>query len=84
MNTLRTTSFQFGNQESISSLDWVSVKNQLPPYGVDVLVFLDFHNQTLIAQRTSTDANGEHWSCDYMKYVTHWMYLPVPPIRKVV
>jgi hypothetical protein len=71
-------------ESGVSQGVWVSVKDGMPPYGQSVLVFLDFHGLVTIASRTHTDAQGEHWSCEHFKYVTHWMFLPVPPIRKVL
>jgi hypothetical protein len=79
LNSLGNESVEFG----VSQGAWLSVKERMPPYGQSVLVFLDFHGLVTIASRTHTDAQGEHWSCEHFKYVTHWMFLPVPPIRKV-
>ena len=83
MNTLNTSLDTLQTVREVDQRQWIPVKNSLPPYGESVMVFLDFHNIVTIAARTHTDAQGEHWSCEHMKYITHWMLLPIPPIRKV-
>jgi hypothetical protein len=79
MNTEHVNNFQ---ELSIVHKQWIAVKDQLPQYNVEVLVFLSILNTMIICKRTSTDERGEHWSCEHEKYVSFWMELPLPPLRK--
>jgi hypothetical protein len=71
-------------------MDWINVKDKLPRYNQDVIVFIstwrlywcDLKN-IAVGCRLSTNSNGEQW---YIKgynegksKVTHWMPLPEPP-----
>jgi len=60
-----------------SVMQWVSVKDELPPVEVDVLVWDGFN--IYISNRL--DEDGVDWdeSTQILDSVTHWMYLPEPP-----
>lgn len=55
--------------------DWISVEDDLPKYGVRVIVDRP-RRELCIARRTHTDLTGEHWNCDYYHDIVDWMYLP--------
>lgn len=62
---------------------WISVKDELPPYELDVLGYNDgevtkcYRNKIQFIQ-TKNDHNGEgDYTCSID--ITHWMTLPEPP-----
>ena len=58
-------------------MQWVAVKDALPPVELDVLVWDEFN--VYITNRL--DSNYIVWdeSTQILDEVTHWMYLPEPP-----
>ena len=58
-------------------MQWVAVKDELPPIEVDVLVWDEFN--IYICNRL--DEDGVVWdeSTQILDNVTYWMYLPKPP-----
>jgi len=61
------------------NIGWISVKDRLPDYSNQVIVFKEHHKAIEIANRTHTSSKGDFWSCEYGHYITHWMPLPNPP-----
>lgn len=61
--------------------EWISVKDELPPYGVKIRAIITFGNgkmeeiRTVYIERTKC---FDHLLCDI---ITHWQYirLPTPP-----
>ena len=60
---------------------WQSVTDilNLPPYNKKVLTWNEYHKQIIITHRTYTNAEGEHWDCNYDHHISHWAKLPEPP-----
>lgn len=64
---------------------WISVKDELPEYGREVLVYTKCERQH-IGYRSGTSASGEHWTHQGKKHVdpifgvSHWMHLPPNPV----
>ena len=60
-----------------SVMQWVAVKDELPPIEVDVLIWDGF--SVYVSNRL--DENGIVWdeSIQIFDDVTHWMHLPEPP-----
>ena len=70
--------------------EWISVKDKLPPYNRDVLVYRPNMAMKILVDNYSwhyRDDDGE-WYEDWALYgkdtngnpvVTHWAYLPQPP-----
>lgn len=58
-------------------MQWVAIKDELPPVELDVLVWDEFN--VYISNRL--DQDGVVWdeSIQILDGVTHWMYLPEPP-----
>jgi hypothetical protein len=74
-------------------VEWISVKDRLPPQGVNIKIKADYGNDIVEANCVfkiyDIDENNEAWSWtineqDFNKYgtlrPTHWMSLPKPSI----
>jgi len=70
--------------EILKSMEWISVKDQLPKIDIDILV--SDGQSAFIGSRTNSDELSFHvCQCDTSYNgeieVTHWMLLPSPPIE---
>lgn len=64
-----------------NNMDWVSIEKKYPPVGVKVLVCSRNGKMAITSRQKS--ANGkDRWkgSSTFNDSITHWMYLPEPPI----
>ena len=70
--------------------EWISVKNKLPPYNHDVLVYRPNMSMKIIVDNYAGyyGEDDDEWHEDWAKYgkdihgksiITHWAYLPQPP-----
>lgn len=64
--------------------NWISTREQLPPYGLTVIACYDFEYVGQ-AIRTHTDKDGDHWKfsdlsmiANLSNNVTHWQPFPKP------
>ena len=65
-----------------TSNGWIKCKENLPPYGKEVLVYMG--TSIYLAERHHTDAQGEWWESPgfgtkQWNTVTHWRPLPEKP-----
>lgn len=66
-------------------MNWISVKDELPP--LDVLVLAVCFGDSIVVIRRSSNCDGQWW--DYGKgvircdYITHWMPLPPLPNKQI-
>lgn len=61
---------------------WISVKDAMPPFGIEVLCWLGGFNKPMCGVYTYLE-NGK-WEDEYGYWetdgaITHWMPLPAPP-----
>lgn len=66
------------------SLEWISIKDMIPAFHEDVLIYFLFNGREIIdmGYRESLDEDLEFYSpnCRTWCVPTHWMKLPSPPI----
>lgn len=59
--------------------NWIPIRDVLPGFEKDVLVWYEYYNQVGITQLLYQDKRGWHWSGNSDHYITHWMPLPRGP-----
>lgn len=64
----------------MQEMNWISVKDKLPPYGQQVIVCRPYGKDCLKVEQGCRDL-GDWWRVygTRTKRVTHWMPLPEPP-----
>lgn len=61
-------------------MNWISVKDDLPPYGQPVIVCRPYSKDCLKVEQGYRDLGDWWWVYGTLtKRVTHWMPLPKPP-----
>ena len=70
------TAYDIGYEHGLKkSFEWISVKDRLPEYNKDVLVYTKMGYMDVDFNKSSFSANFYRNNRD----VTHWMPLPEPP-----
>jgi hypothetical protein len=68
--------FIAGAQWADAHPHWISVKDEMPPCGVEVIVFAKCWNRPTLGEY---DGKGKFYCLDIFDEVTHWMPLPALP-----
>lgn len=66
--------------------EWISVKDKLPEIGQTIICLynssLKYKDNVIVCTYCGDDIWEDYYGCTTTERITHWMFLPSPPIDK--